>query len=294
LNPFKEKKALQFLGSTRLALPMLLLLAVLLAVGTAVESRYSAAVAGRFVYGTWWFAGFLFLLAVNLLCSALSRLPWKKHQTGFILTHLGIICVLAGSLVTRQLGVDGQIALNEGEEGRSFLEDKPILSYRSGDNPVLKIPAAFSFRPPNAEHPLLAHLPDGGVLMVDQYYLNARKKTGPEGTYEPMPLASREGLVPALHYELIQHPDKREGWLGYPDRVSFAFPKGPAITLAYGPKEGELPFILRLVKFKIGFNPGTEKPASYSSDVDCVDPEKGTRTSCTISMNQPLDRKSVV
>src|SRR5271154_6630262 len=116
-----------------MALPMILILAVLLASGTIVESRYSTVVAKRFVYGTWWFAGFMVLLAVNLFCSALSRFPWKKYQTGFVVTHLGILIVLAGSLMTQQMGVDGQIVLNEGEEGHVFQQDKATLYYQAGN-----------------------------------------------------------------------------------------------------------------------------------------------------------------
>src|ERR1039458_2085781 len=110
LNPFRENRILKFLGSVQMALPMILILAVLLATGTIVESHFSTVVAKRFVYGTWWFGGFLILLSINLLCSALSRFPWKKYQTGFVITHLGIITILAGSMVTQQMGAAGQIA----------------------------------------------------------------------------------------------------------------------------------------------------------------------------------------
>lgn len=162
MNPFKENRILKFLGSVQLALPMILILAVLLATGTIVESRFSTPVAKRFVYGTWWFGGFLVLLAINLFCSAFSRFPWKKYQTGFVITHLGIICVLAGSLVTQQMGVDGQIALKEGEQGHVFQEDKPHLYYQFGDGFIEKVPASFPFQAPNPDHPLLLNMPEGG------------------------------------------------------------------------------------------------------------------------------------
>lgn len=387
---------------------MLLILAALLASGTITESIYSTAVAKRFVYGTWWFGGFLVLLAVNLLCSALSRFPWKKHQTGFVITHLGIIMILAGSLVTQKWGVDGQIPLNEGEEGHIFQEDKPVLYYQVEDGAVGKIPASFPLRQPNPDHPLLVNLPEGGLLMVDQFYLNAQKEvtgrpaaqgeksypavhldlqssfvhenqwlflghpdyghldlgpasvffekesdwkkrlakgardvagnalavlqasdgglkyqtrfrgefqpaqrldvgqnysTGwmdlqfkveermpaalPEETYQPQPLPHQQDPQSALHYEVIHYPDKKTGWLGFESQASFPV-NGKTFTLAYGPRQMELPFSLRLVKFTVGFDPGTEKPAAYSSKVFCIDPQKGTEIPSTISMNEPL------
>lgn len=411
MNPFKENKILKFLGSVKLALPMLLILAVLLATGTIVESRFSTAVAKRFVYGTWWFGGFLVLLAVNLFCSAFSRFPWKKYQTGFVITHLGIICVLAGSLVTQQWGADGQIALKEGDEGHMFQEEKPTLSYQMNDGAIYTLPAAFPFRAPSPDHPLMVHVAGDGLLMLDQFYLNAQRTikgrnvekgekgfpavhvelnssfvhedqwlflgdpgndhldlgpasvfferepdwkkrlakgakdvsenalaillaadgslkyqtryhgqfTGPaqpmelgqdyatgwmdmqfkaperlsdalpEETYEPQPLPYQKDLQPALHYEVLKDAVTKEGWLGYQSSpVSFILSQGQTFALGYGPRQIDLPFVLRLVKFKVGFDPGTEKPASYASDVFYLDPAKGIQVPSHISMNEPL------
>jgi hypothetical protein len=408
LNPFKENRILRFLGSVQVALPMILVLAALLASGTIVESRFSTPVAKRFVYGTWWFAGFLVLLGVNLFCSALSRFPWKKYQTGFVITHLGIIVVLAGSLVTQKWGVDGQIALNEGEEGHTFQEDKAMIYYQIAEGDIESIPASFSFRPPNADRPLIVPLPGDGVLMVDQFYLNAQKKvsgkpveggqkgfpavhvdlnssfvhenqwlfmgdpqyghldlgpasvffekegdwkrrlaggakdvgenalavlmtpqgdlkfqtrhrgaftaleplktgesysTGwmdmqfkveqrmagalPEEAYVSEPLPNQKDPEPAIHYEVTRGHDQKDGWLGFQDQVKFIL-DGQAFAIGYGPRQLELPFSIRLNKFKLGFDPGTDKPASYASEIYCIDPHNGTEEPSTISMNQPL------
>ena len=410
MNPFKENRVLKFLGSVQMALPMILVLAILLAAGTIVESRYSTVVAKRFVYGTWWFAGFLSLLAINLFCSALSRFPWKKYQTGFVVTHLGIIIVMMGALVTQQWGADGQIALNEGETGHIFQEDKPTLYYQLGDGAIEQIPASFNFRQPDPDRPLIVHLPEDGVLMVDQFYLSAQKRvrgrlaqegekgfpavhidlnssfvhenqwlflgspenghldlgpasvffekeadwkkrlakgakdissnalavlmasdgtlkyqtrhrgefapaaplkvgvgysTGwmdmefkaqermenalPEETYEPEPLPSQKDPEPALHYQVARYSsgEKKEGWLGFQNQTAFTL-AGKPFSLAYGPRRVDLPFALQLNKFKLGFDPGTEKAASYSSDIYYLDPEKGTQVPAVISMNEPL------
>jgi len=411
LNPFKENKVLRFLGSVQVALPMILILAVLLATGTIVESRYSTPVAKRFVYGTWWFAGFMVLLAVNLFCSAMSRFPWKKYQTGFVVTHLGIIIVLAGALVTQQWGADGQIALKEGESGHVFQEEKPTLYYQIGsEGEIGQVPASFPFRQPDPDHPLILHLPNDETLMVDQFYLNAQKKvrgraaqegekgftavhidlkssfvhenqwlflgnpqsdhldlgpasvyfekeadwkkrsirdaktlppnllavmmaadgtlkyqtrhrgeftpvatlkvgegysTGwmdmefkaeermenavPDPRFEQEPLPSQKDPEPAIHYQVARYSsgEKKEGWLGFQEQANFTL-GGQTFALAYGPRRVDLPFALQLNKFKIGFDPGTEKAASYSSDIYYQDPEKGTQAPAVISMNEPL------
>ena len=57
-----------------------------------------------FVYGTGWFTALAVLLAVNVLAALLVRFPWKRRQTGFVLTHVGLLVLLLGCLLTRRRG----------------------------------------------------------------------------------------------------------------------------------------------------------------------------------------------
>jgi len=109
----------------------------------------------------------------------------------------------------------------------------------------------------------------------------------PEETYEPVPLPSQKDPEPAIHYEALQYPDKKGGWLGYPSQATFPF-LGRTLSLTYQPRQVRLPFSLKLQKFNLGFDPGTQKPASYASDIVYTDPEKGTQIQAAISMNHPL------
>lgn len=170
------KKIFKFLSSLKLAVPLLFILVVLLATGTIVESRSSTWAAKHYVYSTWWFGSFLFLLGTNVFCSALSRYPWKKHQTGFVITHSGILLVLFGSMVTQQWGNDGQIALSEGESGHIFQEDKPTFYTQDGDDAPQTFSAQFTFGTPDPDHPKTWKLDKGGLAIVNQYYFNAQKK----------------------------------------------------------------------------------------------------------------------
>ncbi len=67
--------------------------------------------------------------------------------------------------------------------------------------------------------------------------------------------------------------------------------KGETFGLAYGPRQVRLPFTVHLTKFKLGLDPGTDKPASYASDILYTDPEKETQIPTEISMNKPLHYK---
>ncbi len=98
-------------ASLQLAITLLSLFAACLALATLLESAYSARIAQDLVYRTWWFTLLLGLLAVNVLCAALKKFPWKRHQAGFLITHCGLLVLLGGGLLTALDGTDGQMIL---------------------------------------------------------------------------------------------------------------------------------------------------------------------------------------
>jgi len=124
VNFINKYQVLKFLSSVKLAVPLMIILLLASAVGTIVESRYNANYAGLVVYDTVWFYILLTLLGINILFAALSRYPWKKHQLGFLITHLGMLVLLFGSFLTMKIGIDGilQVSQND-EENMVYLSD---------------------------------------------------------------------------------------------------------------------------------------------------------------------------
>lgn len=111
---WKRNPLFQFLASLRLAVILLAVLIVISIVGTLAESKFDADTARTWIYEAPWFHLWLIFLAANLICSAFMRWPWKKHHTGFLLTHLGIIVVMIGAVVGQIWGVEGTITLFKG------------------------------------------------------------------------------------------------------------------------------------------------------------------------------------
>ncbi len=109
------------LASLRLGVVVTALLAAVLAWATFVESRYGTDAVRFAVYDSLWFAALGALLGINVLCAALVRLPWKKRQTGFLVTHAGILLLLAGCLFSALWGIDAQLLVFEdGTAQRAF------------------------------------------------------------------------------------------------------------------------------------------------------------------------------
>src|SRR5437773_6405650 len=112
---WQRNPVFEFFASLKLAVVLLAVLIIAAITGTIYESSFDAKVARAYVYGATWFNFWLVLLGANLACSALSRWPWRKHHLAFLITHLGIITLLIGSLIGRSWGIGGTITLFKGE-----------------------------------------------------------------------------------------------------------------------------------------------------------------------------------
>ncbi len=127
----------KFLASLQLALLLLAVIIIATAKGTILESTFNAEVAKQYIYNAWWFNAWLVMLCVNLFCVAAIRYPWKPHQTGFVITHAGIITLLVGGMIDREWGIEGFIRLTRGNPPTDIMElhDQELLVYAPG-NPM--------------------------------------------------------------------------------------------------------------------------------------------------------------
>lgn len=113
----------EFSASLRLAVVLLFAAAVVLGWATFVESEYGTRAVQFGIYGAWWFTLLFALLAVNIFAAASIRYPWKRYQTGFVITHIGLLTLLLGCLLSRRGGIDAQMPIVEGDAGQRAFED---------------------------------------------------------------------------------------------------------------------------------------------------------------------------
>lgn len=105
-----DSKIFRFLSSIRLAVPLLIAIAAILIGATFYESEVGSATVQREIYKSAWFGALMFLLAVNLGLSTLSRFPWKgPRKIGFALTHWGLVIIIAGSAAVIHLSTEGML-----------------------------------------------------------------------------------------------------------------------------------------------------------------------------------------
>jgi len=221
---WQRNRVFEFFASLKLAVVLLAVLIIAAIAGTIYESSFDAKVARAYVYGAPWFNLWLVLLAANLTASALSRWPWRKHHTAFLITHLGIITLLTGSLIGRISGIEGSITLFKGEAPTNRLVvDEHQLRVHDVDGIIKGFPAEFLHHPPTPQRPrYLGTLASGARLQIVDY------APAIEGKLNPKPVA--DGGVPALHFTIStammnQH---LESWLLVDDPQHGSFSMGLA------------------------------------------------------------------
>ena len=124
----------RFLASLKLAVFSLSTLAGTLAYATFFEKWYGTAAVNEYIYRGPWFAILLAFLGMNILCAALIRYPWKKRQTGFVITHAGLLILLAGSYYSVRTSDEGQVGMLEGDVREELVRtDYPVIRVTSGD-----------------------------------------------------------------------------------------------------------------------------------------------------------------
>jgi len=143
----------RFLASLKLAVISLATLAATLAYATFFESWYGGSAAQEWIYRTRGFALLLAFLGINILCAALIRFPWKRRQIGFLITHAGLLVLLAGSYWSIKTADEGQVGMVEGDVKHQMVRlDHPKLRIFPID-PDTKKPSAdgyeLDFRPGN-------------------------------------------------------------------------------------------------------------------------------------------------
>jgi hypothetical protein len=112
------KKIIKSLASLKFAVVIIIALAILLTVGTIVETKYNADVAKKWVYDTYWMYAVLGALSVTLMAVMADRWPWKRRHLSFLLAHVGILLLLLGAHITSKFGIDGSMRVEVGKSNR--------------------------------------------------------------------------------------------------------------------------------------------------------------------------------
>jgi ResB-like family protein len=205
----------EILASVRLAVVTMSALAVACMAATFYEAARGTAATQRLFYGSPWFAALLALLAANILLSTVKRYPWTRHHVGFVVAHAGILILLGGSLLSLHAGLDGRIAVAEGDTTDRLELPSEALHVGLADGTEAILPVSFSAHPP-APGTRLAVPGSDAALVVEEYQPNVR--------LDDVWAEAAGGATgsPALAFTLGGHEvEEQSGWLlaGNPEQA---------------------------------------------------------------------------
>lgn len=127
------------LGSLYFAIFLILFTLLFVIAGTFLESwSASHLFAAHLTYQNPIFKLLLWLYFINILFAALSRYPFKKKHIPFLLTHLGLLMLLAGVFVKNHYGVQGAMGMKEGSSSEHlFLSNTFALHLETPEKQIL-------------------------------------------------------------------------------------------------------------------------------------------------------------
>jgi len=292
----RQSAALRTVASLKLAVGLMAAIGVAMAAATIYEARHTRAETQMLFYQSWWFGILLVTLAINIFAATLIRWPFPLRRIGFPITHLGILVILAGALITNRFGVEGQLRLDE--RAASDRVSLPGWAVRieatdAEGNQAVDVPIPMDpLRPARGRGSSVAIGDSGLVLTFLDFLPNSHweGRGAADATSAVVRAAPRDDEhveEPALRVEARVGSESRALWLSQRHAVIVSA-GGRAFRLTLDHTALQLPFSVRLDRFERETYPGTDQAAMFASHVTLRGNGIDGERSATIRMNQPL------
>jgi hypothetical protein len=249
------------------------------------------------------------LLLVNLLAAHAYRFKLSWRKSGILLTHLGLILLLVGQLLTGLWQQEYQMRLEEGESknyAESYQNNELAITNTTDPkfDDVVAIPESLLAKGAEIQHPKLpfrvvtrAYFPnssplepraDGAPPSLATAGVGVRLTTSPAAvTYKP-----DERNIPASYIELVGAEGSLGIWLVSEDPrlipQHFTDAAGHSWKISLRAQRAYKPFSLTLLKFNHDIYAGTDIPKNFSSRIRLTTPDGHEDREVLIYMNNPL------
>ena len=106
---------------------LMIILIVVLALATFVESAYSTQTAWAVIYGTHWFELLMLLIGINLVGVMVRQKFFRRKKIVVLLFHLAFILILLGASVTRFISYEGNMHIRENAASNVMLSNNAYI-----------------------------------------------------------------------------------------------------------------------------------------------------------------------
>jgi cytochrome c-type biogenesis protein CcsB len=121
-------KFFNFLYSTRLTAVLFIIFAAAMAVATFIENDFGTQTSKALVYNAWWFEAIMGFFVINFFGNIFRYRLYKKEKWPVLMFHASFLLILVGAGITRYVGYEGIMLIEEGETTNKFLSETTYLN----------------------------------------------------------------------------------------------------------------------------------------------------------------------
>lgn len=288
------------------ALPWLMLLLV---AGTVAQKDLGIFAAQQMYFSSWviWFGPFplpgayftLGAISICLLAKFLLYSPWRRHQAGIILAHLGVLILMIGGMLTAMTQQEGFMSIGEGQSATSISSyHARVLSVEKDGQAYAQIPFDSLVRGEKIGKPALPFSVSVADICKNCAPRPVKSAQGRHGLAEKVTLTAAppekedETDLSGVTLEVSGLKDEQDGTYVTMEEI----PHKPTIETASGTysfhmarAQTVLPFSIELKKFTRDLHPGTDIARAFLSEIIVHD--GAVSWPYTIQMNEPLRYK---
>jgi cytochrome c-type biogenesis protein CcsB len=122
------KNIFNFLYSTRLTAVLFFLFAAAMGIATFIENDFGTQTSKALVYNVWWFEAIMLFFIINFFGNIFRYRLYKKEKWAVLMFHLSFLLIIVGAAVTRYIGYEGIMLINEGETTNQFLSETTYIN----------------------------------------------------------------------------------------------------------------------------------------------------------------------
>jgi cytochrome c-type biogenesis protein CcsB len=122
------KNIFNFFYSTRLMAVLFILFSVAMGVATFIENDFGTQTSKALVYNSWWFEAIMVFFVINFFGNIFRYKLYKKEKWAVLMFHIAFLFIIIGAAVTRHIGFEGIMLIDEGQTTNQFLSETTYIN----------------------------------------------------------------------------------------------------------------------------------------------------------------------
>ena len=132
------KNLFNFLYSTKLMAVLFILFAAAMGVATFIENDFGTQTAKALIYNAWWFEAIMVFFVINFFGNIFRYRLYKKEKWAVLMFHLAFLFIIIGAGITRYIGHEGIMLIDEGETTNQYLSETTYINFIVDNTEVQK------------------------------------------------------------------------------------------------------------------------------------------------------------